>query len=52
MAWSLIPTQPPEFELGELCWWLAVAGISRPRPDPVAEPFQKMLDGDWHECRG
>ena len=48
MAWSLIPTHPPEFELGELCWWLAVAGIERPRPAPVAGPFQKMLDGDWH----
>ncbi len=50
LAWSLITTRPPEFELGELCWWLAVAGVSRPAPGPVAAPYQKMIDGAWHEA--
>lgn len=50
IAWPLITAQPPEFELGELCWWLAVAGIDRPAPGPVAAPYQKMLDGAWHDA--
>ncbi len=50
LAWPLITTQPPEYELGELCWWLAVAGVSRPAPGPIAAPYQKMLDGAWREA--
>ena len=50
LAWSLVTTEPPEYELGELCWWLAVAGASRPAPGPVAAPYQKMLDGAWRDA--
>jgi DNA-binding CsgD family transcriptional regulator len=37
---------PHPWELGELAWWLAVAGVRRPAPVPLARPFALMLDGD------
>jgi DNA-binding CsgD family transcriptional regulator len=46
-AWPAALRQPHPWGLGELCWWLAVAGAPRPAPGPVAAPFARMLDGDW-----
>jgi DNA-binding CsgD family transcriptional regulator/tetratricopeptide (TPR) repeat protein len=50
IVWSMITARAPAFEVGELRWWLAVAGGDRPSPAPAATPFQKMLDGAWHEA--
>jgi DNA-binding CsgD family transcriptional regulator len=46
-AWPAALRQPHSWALGELCWWLAVAGAPRPAPEPVAAPFARMLEGDW-----
>jgi DNA-binding CsgD family transcriptional regulator len=46
-AWPAAVAQPHAWALGELCWWLAVAGDRRPSPRPVARPFALMLSGDW-----
>jgi DNA-binding CsgD family transcriptional regulator/tetratricopeptide (TPR) repeat protein len=46
-AWSAALAQPHPWALGELCWWLAVAGERRSAPVPVARPFARMLSGDW-----
>jgi DNA-binding CsgD family transcriptional regulator/tetratricopeptide (TPR) repeat protein len=46
-AWPAAVAQPHPWALGELCWWLAVAGESRQVPVPVAAPFARMLDRDW-----
>jgi DNA-binding CsgD family transcriptional regulator len=46
-AWSIAMAHPHPWDLGELSWWLAMAGVSRPTPVPVARPFALMLDGDW-----
>ena len=35
-AWPAAVAQPHRWGLGELCWWLAVAGEPRPSPMPVA----------------
>jgi DNA-binding CsgD family transcriptional regulator/tetratricopeptide (TPR) repeat protein len=46
-AWPAAVAQPHRWGLGELCWWLAVAGEPRPAPMPVAAPFARMLEQDW-----
>jgi DNA-binding CsgD family transcriptional regulator len=46
-AWPAALRQPHPWALGELCWWLAVAGAPRPAPGPVAAPFARMLAQDW-----
>jgi DNA-binding CsgD family transcriptional regulator/tetratricopeptide (TPR) repeat protein len=46
-AWPAAVTLPHPWALGELCWWLAVAGEPRPSPTPVAAPFARMLEQDW-----
>jgi DNA-binding CsgD family transcriptional regulator/tetratricopeptide (TPR) repeat protein len=46
-AWPAAVAQPHPWGLGELCWWLAVAGEPRPSPAPVAAPFGRMLERDW-----
>jgi DNA-binding CsgD family transcriptional regulator/tetratricopeptide (TPR) repeat protein len=46
-AWPAALAQPHPWGLGELCWWLAVAGEPRLPPAPVAEPFARMLAQDW-----
>jgi DNA-binding CsgD family transcriptional regulator/tetratricopeptide (TPR) repeat protein len=45
-AWSVSAAHPHRWELGELSWWLAVAGVRREAPIPLARPFALMLDGD------
>ncbi|MCW2506943.1 MAG: family ATPase [Modestobacter sp.] len=46
-AWPAAVAQPHPWALGELCWWLAMAGEPRSSPTPVAAPFARMLDEDW-----
>lgn len=49
-AWPEASARPERWELGELSWWLRVAGESRPSPVPVAHPFALMLDGRWADA--
>jgi DNA-binding CsgD family transcriptional regulator len=46
-AWAEAVRHPCPWDLGELSWWLSVAGERRQPPVPVAEPFSLMLDGHW-----
>jgi DNA-binding CsgD family transcriptional regulator/tetratricopeptide (TPR) repeat protein len=49
-AWPAAVRQPHPWELGELSWWLAVAGERRETPIPVATPFAAMLAGAWQQA--
>jgi DNA-binding CsgD family transcriptional regulator/tetratricopeptide (TPR) repeat protein len=49
-AWQAVMDRPQAWALGELAWWFAVAGTPRDAPEPVPEPFQLMLSGDWQEA--
>jgi DNA-binding CsgD family transcriptional regulator len=54
-AWAAAVAHPNPWELGELCWWLALTGRSRPVPDEVAraaQPFALLLDGAWRAAAG
>jgi DNA-binding CsgD family transcriptional regulator/tetratricopeptide (TPR) repeat protein len=44
-AWPAVLAHPQPWNLGELAWWLSLAGDHRPLPAPVAEPFALMLEG-------
>src|SRR5215472_7954637 len=44
-AWPAAIVHPQPWDLGELCWWLRLAGDERRIPAPVAEPFALMLAG-------
>ena len=46
-AWPVTIHHPHKWELGELSWWLFVAGVRRETPIDVAEPFAAMLAGEW-----
>ncbi|MDQ1744630.1 MAG: hypothetical protein QOE23_2969, partial [Pseudonocardiales bacterium] len=46
-AWVQAVSHPLPWDLGELSWWLSVAGRRRPSPVPVARPFALMLEGRW-----
>jgi DNA-binding CsgD family transcriptional regulator/Tfp pilus assembly protein PilF len=46
-AWPAAVALRNPWTLGELAWWLAVAGVRRATPVPVAPPFALMLDGAW-----
>jgi DNA-binding CsgD family transcriptional regulator/tetratricopeptide (TPR) repeat protein len=48
-AWSAAVVHPQPWDLGELCWWLHLAGDDRRIPAPVAEPFALML-ADRHRA--
>ncbi len=48
LAWSAAVMHPQDWDVAELAWWLAVAGVRRPLPVPAPTPFQLMLDADWH----
>jgi DNA-binding CsgD family transcriptional regulator/tetratricopeptide (TPR) repeat protein len=50
LAWETAVRRPEAWDLGELAWWLAVAGAPRDAPLPVAEPFALMLAGRWSEA--
>ena len=49
-AWPAAVALRNPWTLGELSWWLAVAGLHRRTPAPVAAPFALMLDGAWREA--
>jgi DNA-binding CsgD family transcriptional regulator/Tfp pilus assembly protein PilF len=46
-AWPAAVVHPQPWDLGELCWWLHLAGEDRPTPAPVARPFALMLAGQY-----
>jgi DNA-binding CsgD family transcriptional regulator/tetratricopeptide (TPR) repeat protein len=49
-AWPAALALRSPWTIGELSWWLAVAGLRRSTPAPVAAPFALMLDGSWREA--
>ncbi|HXZ72683.1 MAG TPA: LuxR C-terminal-related transcriptional regulator, partial [Streptosporangiaceae bacterium] len=44
-VWPIAVAHPQPWDLGELCWWLHLAGDHRQIPAPVARPFALMLAG-------
>jgi DNA-binding CsgD family transcriptional regulator/tetratricopeptide (TPR) repeat protein len=46
-AWPAALALRNPWTLGELSWWLAVTGLRRNTPAPVAAPFALMLDKSW-----
>jgi len=48
-AWPIAVAHPQPWDLGQLCWWLHLAGDRRPPPAPVARPFALML-ADRHRA--
>ena len=49
-AWQTAVDHPHDWEIGELAWWLAVAGVRRESPVPLPEPFALLLAGRWTEA--
>jgi DNA-binding CsgD family transcriptional regulator len=45
-AWPAAMGRPRPWELGELSWWLYLAGDHRQAGVPLARPFALMLDGE------
>jgi predicted ATPase/DNA-binding CsgD family transcriptional regulator len=45
-AWPAVVAHRQPWDLGELSWWLRLAGDSRQISGPVAEPFALMLADD------
>jgi DNA-binding CsgD family transcriptional regulator/tetratricopeptide (TPR) repeat protein len=45
-AWDAAAAHPHPWELGELSWWLHLAGERRPARTPLARPFALMLAGE------
>ncbi|HEX5292174.1 MAG TPA: AAA family ATPase [Streptosporangiaceae bacterium] len=45
-AWTAAVEYPQPWDLGELSWWLDLAGERRPVRRPVARPFALMLAGE------
>jgi DNA-binding CsgD family transcriptional regulator/uncharacterized protein (DUF924 family) len=50
LAWDSAVVHPDPWQLGELAWWLSVAGVDRSVPIPVARPFALMLSGSWPQA--
>ena len=42
-VWPVAVAHPQPWDLGQLCWWLHLAGDRRQVPAPVARPFALML---------
>ena len=49
-AWEVAVARPNGWGIGELSWWLSVAGIRRTPPVPLPPPFALMLTGAWREA--
>jgi DNA-binding CsgD family transcriptional regulator/tetratricopeptide (TPR) repeat protein len=49
-AWPAALEHPVGWELGELLWWLKVAGVNRPVPVPLPPPFARLIEGRYHEA--
>jgi DNA-binding CsgD family transcriptional regulator len=45
-AWAAVIAHPQPWELGELSWWLHLAGDRRPARTDLARPFALMLAGE------
>ena len=45
-AWPAAVAHPHPWDLGELSWWLRLAGDHRPVSAPLARPFALMLAGE------
>jgi DNA-binding CsgD family transcriptional regulator len=45
-AWPAVTAHPQPWDVGELGWWLHVAGEDRPFPVAPAQPFALMLAGE------
>jgi len=50
IAWPAAVEHPNLWSIGELSWWLSVAGVVRPTQEPVGRPFELMLAGSWGEA--
>jgi DNA-binding CsgD family transcriptional regulator/tetratricopeptide (TPR) repeat protein len=50
LAWDIAVAHPDPWELGELRWWLSLAGVQRAVRITVAPPFALMIDGAWDEA--
>jgi DNA-binding CsgD family transcriptional regulator/tetratricopeptide (TPR) repeat protein len=51
-AWPAALAHPQPWQLGELAWWLFVAGDRRPVHAPIAQPFALMLEGEHRAAAG
>jgi DNA-binding CsgD family transcriptional regulator len=52
-AWPFSAAHPEPWELGELSWWLHLAGEHRQAPAvPLARPFALMVAGDHRAAAG
>jgi len=49
-AWPAALVHPRRWVLGELAWWLALAGRPRDPGVPIAEPFALMVDGRYADA--
>jgi DNA-binding CsgD family transcriptional regulator len=51
-TWPFAITHPEPWEVGELSWWLYLAGQHRQAPAPLASPFALMLGGEHRAAAG
>src|SRR5499427_7207276 len=51
-AWPFAIAHPRPWELGELSWWLHLAGKHRQASVPLASPFALMLSGEHRAAAG
>jgi len=51
-AWHFAIAHPQPWELGELSWWLHLAGEPRRPSVPLASPFALMLSGEHRAAAG
>jgi len=51
-GWPAVIAHPHPWELGELTWWLHLAGEHRPARTPLARPFALMLAGEHRAAAG
>jgi len=49
-VWATELEHPQPWELGELLWWLKVAGVRRQVTVAIPSPFQLMLSGQYAEA--
>ncbi len=51
-AWPLAEASRNPWQLGELTWWLSLAGFARTPAVPIAPPFSLMVQGEWSRAAG
>jgi DNA-binding CsgD family transcriptional regulator/tetratricopeptide (TPR) repeat protein len=49
-VWPVAVAHPHPWGLGELSWWLHLAGVHRPVSAPLATPFALMLAGEHRDA--